>query len=64
MPLTIKGRYSLACMCSPRRPTLVSPQVTMRLTIKAGYDLLAADRGGTSDPYVIWHLGAESGRVR
>ncbi len=39
-------------------------QVTMRLTIKAGYDLLAADRGGTSDPYVIWHLGAESGKVR
>ena len=35
-------------------------KIKVKLTVKAGYNLLAADRGGTSDPYVIWQMKDES----
>ena len=64
-PARLSPQVTTPCMhMLTTAPARLSLQVTMRLTIKAGYDLLAADRGGTSDPDVSWQIGSESGKTR
>ncbi|KAI9207931.1 phosphatidylserine decarboxylase-domain-containing protein [Polychytrium aggregatum] len=48
----------------PRTPKPASPMSTLRIQIISGRNLMAKDRGGTSDPYAILKLGDQSHKTQ